>query len=151
MVTMQQMLADVGINVELRTVDVPTFNQIMTTPEEWIIFYGGGANGPDPDVMATNFTSTLTPPAGFNRTYVNIPALDELYAEGRTVADPEARAAVYQEACRVMNAEVPWAFMWVGERYGVITDRVTNFTWTPAPGGGRYDQKAHEWTLAPEE
>lgn len=151
MVTMQQMLADVGINVELRTVDVPTFNQIMTTPEEWILFYGGGANGPDPDVMATNFTSTLTPPAGFNRTYVNIPALDELYEQGRVEADPEARAAIYQEACRVMNEEVPWAFMWVGERYGVITDRVTNFTWTPAPGGGRYDQKAHEWTLAPDE
>jgi len=51
----------------------------------------------------------------------------------------------------VMKEEVPWAFMWVGERYGVITDRVTNFTWTPAPGGGRYDQKAHEWTLAPDE
>ncbi len=148
LVTIQQMLADAGIEVTLRTVDVPTFNQIMTTPEEWITFYGGGGNGPDPDIMATNYVSTLTPPAGFNRTYVNIPELDELYVEGRAVADPNERAEVYQDACRVMNEQVPWAYMWVGERYGVITDRVTNFVWTPAPGGGRYDQQAHEWTVA---
>jgi peptide/nickel transport system substrate-binding protein len=150
LVTMQQMLAEAGIEATLRSVDVPTFNQIMSTPEEWIIFYGGGANGPDPDVMATNYISTLTPPDGFNRTYVNIPELDELYLEGRTISDPEERAAVYQEACRVLNEQVPWAYMWVGERYGATTDRVTNFTWTPAPGGGRYDQLAHEWTVADE-
>lgn len=150
LVTIQQMLADAGIDVTLRSVDVPTFNQIMSTPEEWVIFYGGGGNGPDPDVMATNFTSTLTPPAGFNRTYVNIPELDELYSAGRLAGDPDERAAVYQEACRVMNEQVPWAFMWVGERYGVHTDRVTNFTWTPSPGGGRYDQKANEWSVAGE-
>lgn len=150
LVAMQQMLADVGIEVTLRSVDVPTFNQILSSPDDWTMFYGGGANGPDPDVMAFGFISTATPPAGNNRSYINIPELDELYAAGRTVSDPAERAAIYQDVCRVMNEQVPIAFMWVGERYGAHTDRVTNFTWTPAPGGGRYDQKAHEWTVAGE-
>ena len=146
LVTIQQMLADAGVEITLRTVDVPTFNQIMGTTD-WDIIYAGNANGPDPDAGATNFVSTLTPPDGFNRTYVDIPELDALFAQGRQITDPNERAEVYQEICSIMNEQVPWAFMWVTERFGAVSERVENFVWTPAPGGGRYDQRAWEWSV----
>lgn len=147
LVTIQQMLTDAGIEVTLRTVDVPTFNQIMGTTD-WDIIDAGNANGPDPDTNATNFVSTLTPPEGFNRTYVNIPEVDALFAEGRTITDPTQRAAVYQEICGILNEQVPWAFMWVSDRFGVVSDRVSNFVWTPAPGGGRYYGATELWSVA---
>lgn len=148
LVIIQQMLADVGIDVTLRTVDTPTFNQIMGTAD-WDMIYAGQGNGPDPDTTYGNFVSTATPPNGFNRTYIDIPELDTLYGDGRRTIDPAARPAVYQRICGVLNAQVPWAFLWVADRFGAVSDRAQNFVWVPAPGGGRYDQRAHEWAVAP--
>lgn len=97
LVTMQQFLGDVGIDVTIRTVDTPTFNEMMNGTD-WAIFYGGGANGPDPDVTMPYFTGA-EPPDGVNRVRLDSPEMEELYAQGRLEADPEARAAIYQEIC----------------------------------------------------
>jgi peptide/nickel transport system substrate-binding protein len=147
LVTMQQMLGDVGIDMEIRAVDVPTFNQIMGTTD-WQVIYAGAANGPDPDATSTYFISTATPPDGFNRTYVNLPELDELYLQGRAEVDPAARDAVYQQVCSVLNEQLPWAWMWVSDRFGGASTSIGNFIWTPAPGGGRYYDAAETWTIA---
>jgi hypothetical protein len=29
----------------------------------------------------------------------------------------------------------------------VVSDEVENFVWTPAPGGGRHYDAAHEWDI----
>ena len=46
--TMQQMLAQVGIDVKPRAVDVPTYNQTLNSKNFTMMFAGLG-NGPDPD------------------------------------------------------------------------------------------------------
>ncbi|MGE3798031.1 MAG: ABC transporter substrate-binding protein, partial [Thermomicrobiales bacterium] len=47
MVTVQQFLADVGVNVTLRTTDTPgTYNEVVADPAQWDINYFGAANGP---------------------------------------------------------------------------------------------------------
>jgi peptide/nickel transport system substrate-binding protein len=73
--------------------------------------------------------------------------MDTLYAQGQTETDPEARAEIYQQSCALQNEEVPWGFLWVSDRFGVVSDEVENFVWTPAPGGGRYYDAAHEWDI----
>jgi peptide/nickel transport system substrate-binding protein len=145
LVTIQQYLSEVGIQVELRFVDTPTFNEMMTGTD-WTMFYGGGANGPDPDVTMPYFTGPV-PPEGVNRVGLESPEMDDLYAQGRLEADPEARTAIYQDICLWQNENLPWAFMWVSERFGGVTADVENFVWTPAPGGGRYYDAAESWSL----
>ncbi len=148
LVTVQQFMSDVGVTVELRSVDVPTYNQISPDPEQWDITYAGAANGPDPDVLSTHFESVEANPNVLNRSNIKDAELDALFAEGRATVDPEARAAVYQQVCSIMNEQVYWAPMWVTTRFGGASTSIENFVWTPAPGGGRYYDASETWSLA---
>jgi peptide/nickel transport system substrate-binding protein len=145
LVTIQQFLADAGVEVTLRFVDTPTYNELITTTD-WNIFYGGGANGPDPDVTRPYFTGP-EPPDGVNRVRLESPEMEDLYTKGQQETDPEARAAIYQDICRWQNENQPWGFLWVAERYGAYSSTVENFVWTPAPGGGRYYDAAETWAM----
>ncbi len=149
MVTIQQYLAEVGINVTLRFADTPTFNDLMNGTDGWDIFYGGGGNGPDPDITRPYFTMP-EPPEGVNRVRVDNAEMTDLYTQGQVESDPEARNAIYQQVCAIQNEELPWATMWVADRYGAVSTNVENFQWTPAPGGGRYYDAAETWTLSGE-
>lgn len=147
MVTIQQYLAEVGIDVTLRFADTPTFNDLMNGTDGWDIFYGGGGNGPDPDITRPYFTMP-EPPEGVNRVRVDNAEMTELYEQGQLESDPEARAQIYQQICAIQNEELPWATMWVADRYSAVTTNVENFQWTPAPGGGRYYDAAETWTIS---
>ncbi|HEY7036380.1 MAG TPA: ABC transporter substrate-binding protein [Thermomicrobiales bacterium] len=148
LVTIQQMLADVGVTLNLRAVDVPTYNQIVGSPDGWDLTYAGAANGPDPDVMSTHFESKEQNPTALNRSGIKDADLDKLFVEGRQTIDPDQRATVYQQICKIMNEQVYWAPMWVTTRFGGVSNRVGNFVWTPAPGGGRYYAAPETWTIA---
>jgi peptide/nickel transport system substrate-binding protein len=148
LVTMQQFLADAGVTITLRTTDTPgTYNEVVADPAQWDISFAGAANGPDPDVLSTHFESKEANPSVINRSGIADPELDKLFAEGRATVDPEARAAVYQKICTIMNEEVYWANMWVPTRFGGVANTVQNFVWTPAPGGGRYYDAAETWSV----
>jgi peptide/nickel transport system substrate-binding protein len=148
LVTIQQMLADVGVTLNLRAVDVPTYNTIMSGQEDWDVTFAGSANGPDPDVMSTHFESKTQNPSALNRSNIADADLDRLFIEGRQAIDPDQRAQVYQQVCKVMNEQVYWAPLWVPTRFGGASASLTTFIWTPAPGGGRYYDAAETWTLA---
>ena len=147
MLAIQQYLADVGVEVEIRVMDVPSFGERVNTTTDWDVFYGGAGNGPDPDINRPYFDSSAFPPNGVNRARYENPEIDELFGQARQEADPDARAAIYQDICTVLNEEVPWGFLWVSDRFGAVTNDVENFVWTPAPGGGRYYDAAHEWDI----
>ncbi len=147
MLTIQQFLADVGVDLDIRVMDVPSFTERVNTTEDWHIFYGGAGNGPDPAITRAYFDSEAFPPNGVNRARYVSEEMDTLYAQGQTETDPEARTETYQQACALQNEEVPWGFLWVSDRFGVVSDEVENFVWTPAPGGGRYYDAAHEWDI----
>ena len=148
LVTFQQYLADIGIDVTIRAVDPTTFNDETKVPDTWSLFFGGGGNGPDPDVTRPYFLSSAVPPQGVNRGHYSNPQMDELYTSGQQENDPEARAAIYQDACKLQNEEQPWGFMWVAQRFGAVSTDVENFVWTPGPGGGRYYDAAETWSIA---
>ncbi|HET9014031.1 MAG TPA: ABC transporter substrate-binding protein [Thermomicrobiaceae bacterium] len=145
--TMQQMLAQVGIDITIRGVDVPTYRQILASGN-WTMMYAGAANGPDPDVTRTYFVSTATPPNGSNYYGVDIPQLDTLYNQGRQTTNLAQRPAIYQQVCSVLNQQLPWGPMWVTTRYGAVSTKIQDFTWTPSPGGGHYYQGAQDWSIA---
>ncbi len=148
---MQSMLGQVGIHVAPRQVDVATYNGIVrganTDPAAFPLVYAGAQDGPDPGVMASFLASNQAPPTGANVMRAAIPALDKELSGAAAEVNDAKRMALYQQAARTMNKELPWGFMWVARRYGVVADTVQNFVWTPAPGGGGYDPSAHLWAL----
>lgn len=144
----QAQLADVGVNIDLRTVDVPTFvDEFYDEEYSWKIAFVGAASGPDPDVVYNLLHTSATWPAGSNiRGYSN-PEVDRLLEEGRLEANPQARAQIYQQLCRVLNEEVPNGWMWETIRFGAVNTRIGNFIYTPSPGGGRYLAYPETWFI----
>jgi peptide/nickel transport system substrate-binding protein len=147
--TAQQQLAEAGIAVTLRAVDVPTFNGFVSKAEpQFTIYYAGGANGPEPDVTSIYFLSTAVPPSGSNRGFWNNPDEDKAYLAGRADIDPAKRAADYQAAASIQNDQLPWVPMWVTTRFGAVSKKVQNFLYTPSAGSGRYYDQAELWTVS---
>lgn len=149
LVAMQQQLGEVGIQVKIKAVDVPTFNSFTNKEApEFTLYYAGAANGADPDVTSIYFLSTALPPSGSNRGFFSNPDVDKAYLAGRSEADPTKRAENYQAACKILNEQLPWAPMWVTTRFGAVAKNVQNFVYTPSAGSGKYYDRSELWALA---
>ncbi len=149
LVAMQQQLAAVGIQVKIKAVDVPTFNGFVNkAAPEFTLYYAGAANGADPDVTSIYFLSSALPPAGSNRGFYSNADVDKYYTAGRSEADATKRAENYQNACKVLNNDLPWAPMWVTTRFGAVSKNVQNFVYTPSAGSGKYYDQSELWSLA---
>ncbi|MFC3831586.1 MULTISPECIES: ABC transporter substrate-binding protein [Deinococcus] len=146
LVTIQQMLAQVGFRITPRFVDVPTYNQ-TTAGSSFSMVYAGIGNGPDPDTLYPSLHSDFIPPNGVNRMKVSVPALNRLFEQGQESAAPAARTKAYQTMCTLVNQQLPWDVLWTAKRFGGASSRLVNFVWTPAPGGGRYNDQAQLWDI----
>ena len=143
---LQSMLGQIGINIRPRFVDGPTFGTILDA-NKFSLVYAGGGNGPDPGTLVPLMKSSYAPPKGVNRMRVNIPELDKLFDAAQLETDDARRALIYKQICRVTNAQLPWIPLWVGNRFGGFGKNVQNVIWTPAPGGGRYQDFPERWSL----
>ena len=149
---MQAMLAQVGINVVPRAVDTPTYNSIVLNPKpdtsQFQLVYAGLQNGPDPSNINTGLNEKQIPPAGANVVRARMPDLTKALDDAISETDAAKRDQRYQDVCKVMNKDLPWATMWVANRYGVVSSKVKDFIWTPAPGGGPYTAHPEAWKLS---
>lgn len=149
MAAMQSMLAQVGIQVVPRAVDVATYNGIVYAPKPdlslYPLVYAGAQNGPDAGAINLYTNESQIPPNGANIMRVRDADLNAALGAALGEPDDTKRPGRFQTVARVFNRALPWAPMWVGTRYGVITSNVANFVWTPAPSGGGYDQRAETW------
>lgn len=145
-VVLQWMLAQVGIQLNPRFVDGPTFGSIVDS-NKFSMVYAGAGNGPDPSTLVPLMKSSYAPPKGVNRMRVNIPELDQLFDAGQQETDDAKRVMIYQQMCRVTNTQLPWIPLWVSNRFGGFSKRVQNVIWTPAPGGGRYQDFPERWSF----
>jgi peptide/nickel transport system substrate-binding protein len=147
----QAMLSQVGINVVPRAVDTPTYNSIVLNPKpdlaQFQLVYAGLQNGPDAGSINVGLNEKQIPPAGPNVVRARMPELNK--ALDTALAEPDAakRDSRYQDVCKVMNSDLPWATLWVANRYGVVSSKVKDFIWTPAPGGGPYQAHPEKWSL----
>lgn len=110
----QQDLAGIGIRVRLRQVAFPIWLAETSTRGRVQIFMGGwSADFPD----ASNFLDTLYHSRAIhdtsseNRAFYASPELDALLDRAHLERDPEARAALYREASRMLVEDAPWAYI----------------------------------------
>ena len=152
MAAVQAMLAEVGINVVPRVVDVPTYNATVYkegTPD-WNAFpmtYAGLQNGPDPAGLNPGLNQSQLPPAGANVMRIEMPELSAAFDAALAETDQTQVNAEWQDVCRVMNEQLPWGTMWVANRYGVASNQLENFVWVPAPAGGPYQAHPELWDI----
>jgi len=142
----QAMLAGVGVAVKPRFVDTPTYSQIVDAGKFSLVFAGQG-NGPDPSVLNTVLDSNYAPPKGLNRMRISIPELDKLIGAGQQEVDEGKRAEVYKQMCKLTNTQLPLLPLWTANRFGGFARNVQGALWTPAPGGGRYQDYPERWSL----
>ncbi len=148
---MQAMLGQVGISIVPKAVDTATYNATIYAktpdPAAFPLVYAGLQDGPDPSALNIGLNDSQIPPAGANFLHIRMPAVTNALDAALNETDPAKSDARYQAVCQAMNADLPWATMWVANRYGVISTKLDHFTWLPAPAGGPYDAKPELWSL----
>jgi peptide/nickel transport system substrate-binding protein len=144
MTAIQTDLAAIGLTIEIQQMDGPAWTKRYYDDKASVMSFFGGANGADPNRAVDYFYSTSKPGNVYD---YNSPELDKLLDQGGQEMDPAKRAVIYQEACRVMGQDLPWIFLWETVRYGYVSNRIQNFVFTPAPGGGSYYDQAELWSI----
>lgn len=118
-------LAEAGITLNIEPLESGSYvDRWVAADFDTAIALNGGR--PDPDGMyGRYFTSTgnLNAVAGYSS-----PELDALFAEGRTITDPEQRKAIYTEISDNLEANAAWIWMFTSYTYTATTDAVSGFT-----------------------
>jgi peptide/nickel transport system substrate-binding protein len=150
MAAIQAMLAQVGINVVPKVMDVPTYNGIVRSENygDFPLVYAGAGNGPNPAMLNVNLNASQIPPAGNNIMRIDDADLTAAIESAMGEIDAGKSDAKWQDVCRIMNENLPWGSMWVASRYGVMSNDLKDFVWTPAPGGGPFEAKPENWDIA---
>jgi peptide/nickel transport system substrate-binding protein len=128
-------LRDVGLNVELRTLEWPQYVPFVRAeaPDNQVQFamLGWGTPTMDADyALYALFHSSEVPP-GFNGAFYQNPAVDALLDEARTNPDPAARQAAYDEAIAIIWNDAPWLFLYSEIQLTAIRTNVTGFVVHP--------------------
>jgi peptide/nickel transport system substrate-binding protein len=110
-VAVQEYLAEVGINLELETLEWGAFLDARRQADNIDMGMAGwsGDNG-DPDNFLWEMFSTDNIPVGNTAHYSN-PELDEILREARTIPDQAERAELYKQAARIIHDDAPWLFI----------------------------------------
>ena len=121
----QAQLAEVGITLQIEPLESGTYvDRWVAADFDLAVALNGGQ--PDPDAMyGRYFTSTgnLNAVAGYSS-----PALDELFAAGRTQTDEDARVEIYDQVSAELEDQAAWVWLFTGYSYTATADGVTGFT-----------------------
>ena len=123
---MQQHLAAVGINVELKLPDWATRVSIGNRGQYDMGVMGTAADSNDPDGIATLIDGSLSP--SYVRSFgVKTETITELLAAGRAELDGTKRKAIYRDLEKVAIDEAPMVGLtWRSQGYG-MRKAVTGF------------------------
>ena len=114
----QAYLADVGVKVDLRTYDWPTFMVMTTQPldktEIQLYFSGWGWPYYDADgFLFMYFSSFLHPPRGLNSTFYKNPEYDKLVYTARSIMDPAKRLELYKKTSTMLWEDAAGIWLYV--------------------------------------
>jgi peptide/nickel transport system substrate-binding protein len=151
MAAMQQFLADVGIETVPR-VDAEGYNSYFYTGEGWSISYRGLGHTAGSYPFQYYETGGYPDAVGDAKTLsgASYPELDELIAQARSEADPDAYMGLLQDICAFQNENAIEGSLWTAIRFAATTNDVQDFYWFPGPAGGPYEDHAELWTVAAE-
>lgn len=124
-------LAEVGLNVELRTLEwtqyVPHVRREAPDNDIQFAMLGWGTPTMDADYALFALFHSSEHPPGFNGAFYANPEVDALLDEARSTLDVEARAAAYDEAISIIWEDAPWLFLYSEVQVTAIRNNVSGF------------------------
>jgi peptide/nickel transport system substrate-binding protein len=127
----QQMLKDVGINMQIQSNETSTF--LADIQKGNFQMYSYTRNGiQDPDFYYIIFYSKNIPPEGQNRGYYNNPRVDQLIMQGRTTFDRARRKPVYVEIQKILQDDLPYLSLYLQTNVAVMRSNVDGYVQYPA-------------------
>jgi peptide/nickel transport system substrate-binding protein len=112
----QAYLQAIGVRVELRTYDWPTYVAGLLKPldktelELFLLGWGPGILDAD-TALYGQFHSSVSPPKGLGAAHYSNPAFDKAIEATRLEQDPEKRLALFKKASEIVWEECPWIWL----------------------------------------
>lgn len=126
---MQAMLSEVGITLNIQPTEFVSMRE-KASAGEFEAYVIGSSGRVDPDL---NISLVLACGMANNAGQYCNEDFDALLAEGRAIADPEARKAIYQEAIATIMTDLPGLYLYNQRAAYAMTAAVDGFT--PYPDG----------------
>lgn len=132
----QAYLQAIGVKVELRTYDWPTYIAGLLKPLEEteleVFLLGWGPLFLDADMaLYGQFTTEVNPPRGLGSAFYSNPAYDALMKESRKAQDPEKRFALLKEASEMVWEDCPWIWLHTEKFVMAYSSKIKHLVVTP--------------------
>ena len=124
---LQQMLKPAGIEVNLEKVEFGALLE-QTKTGNYEAAQLGWSGRPDPDLNIYDFNVTGAPQ---NYSAYSNPAIDKVLAEARGENDQNKRKALYDEAMKILNDEVPYIYFYHDNNVFGLSKGVQGFKYVP--------------------
>ena len=122
---LQQMWADVGINVELSLRSASDLTNVLTEGAYDVHISGGGSAAADPSLSASYVACAGS---GTERLGYCNEELDALFAQGLNSPDIAVRAPFYHDAARILNEDLPYIALFRTPLFYIINNRLQGIT-----------------------
>jgi peptide/nickel transport system substrate-binding protein len=132
----QHRLGEIGIRVEVRTVEWAAFIKEFVNKGNFDTILLGWNILQDPDIHAV-WHSSQHSPDGLNHTFYANAELDELLVEGRHTLDQAERKRIYDRVQEILHEDQPYCFLYVPYSLPAVHSRFQNIE--PAPAGITYN------------
>lgn len=109
---LQQQLREVGIALDLRSMEFATFFSDVTKGAFQMFSLRWIGGNQDPDIFEYVFHSSSVPPQRANRGYYSNPRVDALLDEARTEVDPQKRKPLYDQVQKILAEDLPYINLW---------------------------------------
>ncbi|HVR43035.1 MAG TPA: ABC transporter substrate-binding protein [Thermoanaerobaculia bacterium] len=127
----QQMLAQIGIGVEIQSNEFGTFYEEIQKGN-FQMFSLRRAGVSDPDFYSIIFHSESLPPEGQNRGYYVNPRIDELLDQARATFDRGRRTELYGEVQRILARDLPYVSLYHRSNVAVMDSELAGFEMYPS-------------------
>ena len=131
-IIIQERLREVGVKVEIRTIEWASFIQEFVNPGRFDALLLGWNILVDPDIHTVWHSSQMRP-NGLNHNFYANEEVDRLLEEGRQTLDLAVRKRVYDRIQEILHEDQPYSFLYVPYALPVVSARIRGIE--PAPAG----------------
>ena len=130
--TLQQQLAQVGIQLDIRSFETATFVQDLTRGAFQLYSLRWIGGNEQPDILSYAFGSARMPPRGANRGRYSNPLLDRLLDDAARNPDQAQRRSDYVQAQQILARDLPALPLWYQDSVLVYNRRLTHIILSPS-------------------
>jgi len=130
--TLQQQLAQVGIDLAIRSYELATYLQDLTRGSFQIYALRWIGGNEQPDIFGYAFSTARIPPKGANRGRYRNPQLDALLDDAGNSPDQNKRRADYVRVQQILASDLPAFNLWYKDSIVVHNRRLSGIAISPS-------------------